>query len=108
MLRSLVGSEMCIRDSFGHERGAFTGASDRRRGVFEQAHAGTLFLDEIGELPLEQQPRLLRVLETRRLRRVGGHEELSPDVRVVAATHRDLRTASQRSEFRLDLYHRLA
>ncbi len=100
---SLIESEL-----FGHERGAFTGAVERRRGVFELAHGGTLFLDEIGELPLEQQPRLLRVLETRRLRRVGGQEELAVDVRVVAATHRDLQTAAERKEFRLDLYHRLA
>jgi DNA-binding NtrC family response regulator len=97
--RDLVESEL-----FGHERGAFTGAADRRLGVFEQAHGGTLFLDEVGELPPSQQPRLLRVLETRRLRRVGGQEERAVDVRIVAATHRELRAGG----FRADLYHRLA
>jgi DNA-binding NtrC family response regulator len=101
--RDLVESEL-----FGHERGAFTGAAERRLGVFEQAHGGTLFLDEVGELPLSQQPRLLRVLETRRLRRVGGQEERALDVRIVAATHRDLRAASAAGGFRTDLYHRLA
>jgi len=97
---SLVESEL-----FGHERGAFTGADKGRRGVFEQAHAGTLFLDEIGELPGDQQPRLLRVLETRRIRRVGAEGERRVDVRVVAATHRELRGDPG---FRPDLYHRLA
>jgi DNA-binding NtrC family response regulator len=101
--RELVESEL-----FGHERGAFTGAVERRLGVFEQADGGTLFLDEIGELPREQQPALLRVLETRRLRRVGGSGEREIDVRVVAATHRDLRSESRAGSFRLDLYHRLA
>jgi DNA-binding NtrC family response regulator len=101
--RELVESEL-----FGHERGAFTGAQDRRLGVFEQAHGGTLFLDEIGELPLAQQPRLLRVLETRRLRRVGGEGEREVDVRIVAASHRDLRAAAARGDFRLDLFHRLS
>jgi DNA-binding NtrC family response regulator len=101
--RELVESEL-----FGHERGAFTGAMERRPGVFEQADGGTLLLDEIGELPLPQQPALLRVLETRTLRRVGGQGERQVDVRVIAATHRDLRAASRASEFRLDLYHRLA
>jgi DNA-binding NtrC family response regulator len=97
---SLVASEL-----FGHEKGAFTGAEARRHGVFEQAHGGTLFLDEIGELPTGQQPSLLRVLETRRLTRLGGEIERRVEVRVVAATHRDLRAGSG---FRQDLYHRLA
>ena len=101
--RELVESEL-----FGHERGAFTGAVERRLGVFEQADGGTLFLDEIGELPLDQQPALLRVLETRRIRRVGGSGEREIDVRLGAATHRDLRGASQAGQFRADLYHRLA
>ncbi len=96
----LVGSEL-----FGHEKGAFTGAETRRHGVFEQAHGGTLFLDEVGELAIEQQPSLLRVLETRRLKRVGAETERRVDVRVIAATHRDLRAAAS---FRPDLYHRLA
>jgi two-component system response regulator AtoC len=101
--RDLVESEL-----FGHERGAFTGANERRLGLFEQAQGGTLFLDEIGELPLAQQPRLLRVLETRRLRRLGATEERVLDVRVVAATHRDLRAHVGSGAFRADLYHRLA
>src|SRR5262249_18120991 len=88
-----------------HEKGAFTGAEARRHGVFEQAHGGTLFLDEIGELPTEQQPSLLRVLETRRVKRVGAESERKVDVRVVAATNRDLRAMAG---FRADLYHRVA
>jgi DNA-binding NtrC family response regulator len=92
----------------GHERGAFTGAEQRRAGVFERAHGGTLFLDEIGELPPEQQVALLGVLERRRFTRVGGSEEIAVDVRVVAATNRDLREEVNRGTFRLDLYYRLA
>jgi DNA-binding NtrC family response regulator len=101
--RDLVQSEL-----FGHEQGAYTGAAASRKGLFEEAHGGTLFLDEVGELPLAQQPNLLRVLETRRIRRVGGAGERELDVRVVAATHRDLAGAAAKGEFRLDLYHRLA
>jgi DNA-binding NtrC family response regulator len=93
---------------FGHERGAFTGAEARRAGAFERAHGGTLFLDEIGELPPEQQVALLGVLERRRLVRVGGSEEIAVDVRVIAATNRDLREEVNRGVFRLDLYYRLA
>jgi len=100
---SLVESEL-----FGHEKGAFTGAQARRLGVFEQADGGTLFLDEVGELPLEQQPKLLRVLETRRVSRVGGSGEQPVDVRVVAATHRDLQAMTETGDFRLDLFHRIA
>ncbi|MCG8556821.1 MAG: sigma 54-interacting transcriptional regulator [Proteobacteria bacterium] len=99
----LVESEL-----FGHERGSFTGATNRHCGAFEQAHRGTLFLDEIGELPLALQARLLRVLETWRIRRVGAESELAVDVRLVCATHRDLRSLAGSSEFRLDLYYRLA
>ncbi len=100
---SLVESEL-----FGHERGAFTGAEGARRGVFEQAHGGTLFLDEIGELPLELQARLLRVLETWRVRRVGAEQTVPVDVRLVCATHRDPRAMVEAGAFRQDLYYRIA
>jgi two-component system nitrogen regulation response regulator GlnG len=100
--------ELAESELFGHERGAFTGASARRAGWFEEAGGGTLVLDEIGELPLETQPKLLRVLETGRLRRVGGAGELAVRVRVVAMTLRDLGGEVQRGAFRGDLYYRLA
>jgi two-component system nitrogen regulation response regulator GlnG len=103
LTRELAESEL-----FGHERGAFTGAGQRKLGWFAEASGGTLVLDEIGELPLELQPKLLRVLETGKLRRVGGQGEIAVDVRVVALTLRDLRRDSARGLFRLDLYHRLA
>jgi two-component system nitrogen regulation response regulator GlnG len=103
LTRELAESEL-----FGHERGAFTGAGGRKLGWFEEASGGTLVLDEIGELPLDLQPKLLRVLETGRLRRVGGRGEIAVDVRVVALTLRDLRRDASRGLFRLDLYHRLA
>jgi DNA-binding NtrC family response regulator len=93
---------------FGHERGAFTGADNRYQGAFERAHGGTLFLDEIGELPLSLQPKLLRVLERRELTRVGGKDVVPVDVRVIAATHRDLRLEIEAGRFREDLYFRLA
>jgi transcriptional regulator with PAS, ATPase and Fis domain len=100
---SLLESEL-----FGHERGAFTGAHERRIGAFEEAHGGTLFLDELGELPLELQPKLLRALEERQVRRVGANVYRPVDVRVVAATNRDLRGAINSGQFRADLYFRLA
>jgi transcriptional regulator with PAS, ATPase and Fis domain len=100
---NLVESEL-----FGHERGAFTGAVGSRAGAFEQASGGTIFLDEIGELPVEAQPKLLRALESRSVRRVGGGAAIRFDVRVVAATNRRLRDAVRRREFREDLFYRLA
>jgi transcriptional regulator with GAF, ATPase, and Fis domain len=93
---------------FGHERGAFTGADARYQGAFERANGGTLFIDEVGELPMPLQPKLLRVLERRELTRVGGKEVVPIDVRVIAATHRDLRLEIEANHFREDLYFRLA
>ncbi len=100
---NLIESEL-----FGHERGAFTGAIASRAGAFERAAGGTIFLDEIGELPLELQPKLLRVLEAKELRRVGGNKTLTTDARVVAATTRDLAREVERGKFREDLFFRLA
>jgi DNA-binding NtrC family response regulator len=101
-------STMIEAELFGHERGAFTGAVGAVAGAFERAHAGTLFLDEIGELPLELQPKLLRALESRTVRRLGGARPTSVDVRVVSATHRDLALEVANGRFREDLYYRLA
>lgn len=92
---------------FGHEKGSFTGASERHQGVFEQAHEGTLFLDEIGEMPLDLQTRLLRVMESQTLRRVGGKADLQINVRLVTATLRDLRKEVEQEKFRQDLFYRL-
>ena len=99
---SLLESEL-----FGHERGAFTGADQRRIGRFEQAHGGTLFLDEIGDLAGDTQSKLLRVLQERVISRVGGREEIPVDVRVIAATHRDLPALVAAGKFREDLWYRL-
>jgi formate hydrogenlyase transcriptional activator len=99
---TLLASEL-----FGHERGAFSGAVDRRKGRFEQAHGGTLFLDEIGELPQEMQVLLLRVLQEREFERLGGTHTLRVDVRLVAATNRDLAEDVRAGRFRSDLYYRL-
>ncbi|MFO0609302.1 MAG: sigma 54-interacting transcriptional regulator [Polyangiales bacterium] len=102
-----IAPELIESELFGHEKGAFTGAGGRRRGLFEEAHGGTLFLDEIGELPLALQPKLLRVLETRELRRVGGDGAVKVDVRVVSATLRDLDARVADGSFRHDLFFRL-
>jgi PAS domain S-box-containing protein len=99
---SLVASEL-----FGHEKGAFTGAAHRREGRFELAHSGTIFLDEVGDLPLETQVTLLRVLQERQFERVGGNRTLTTDVRVIAATNRDLTAAIAGGRFRADLFYRL-
>ncbi len=102
MPKDLLESEL-----FGHERGAFTGAQALRRGRFEQAEGGTLFLDEIGDMPPELQTRLLRVLSDGTFYRVGGHQQLKANVRVIAATHQDLDNRVREGAFREDLYHRL-
>jgi DNA-binding NtrC family response regulator len=103
-----LSRELAESELFGHERGAFTGAAGRRSGWFEEAQGGTLVLDEIGELPMELQPKLLRVLETGCLRRVGGKGEIPLRVRVVALTLRNLERDAGQGRFRLDLYHRLS
>ncbi len=99
---ALVESEL-----FGHERGAFTGATAQRKGKFEVARSGSLFLDEVGDLPLASQAKLLRVLETRRFERLGGSASIEADVRVIAATNKDLKAAIAAGTFREDLYYRL-
>ena len=99
---SLIASEL-----FGHEKGAFTGAGERRLGRFELAEGGTIFLDEVGELPAEMQVALLRVLQEREFERVGGNRAIPVNVRVIAATNRDLEVAIEENNFRSDLYYRL-
>ncbi len=93
---------------FGHEKGAYTGAVSTKPGAFERAHGGTLFLDELGELPLEMQPKLLRAVQSKQVRRVGGSQLIDCDVRLVAATNRDLAVEVNRGNFRDDLYYRIA
>ncbi|MDQ3336885.1 MAG: sigma 54-interacting transcriptional regulator [Myxococcota bacterium] len=99
---NLIESEL-----FGHEKGSFTGATSARAGAFESARGGTVFLDEIGELPLDMQPKLLRALEERLVKRVGGNEQIKLDIRIIAATNRDLRSEINRGRFRSDVYYRL-
>ncbi|HJK92572.1 MAG TPA: sigma 54-interacting transcriptional regulator [Polyangiaceae bacterium LLY-WYZ-15_(1-7)] len=105
---SAIPKDLIESTLFGHERGAFTGATDRHKGSFEQAEAGTIFLDEIGELDLALQPKLLRVLENREVKRVGGDKVIPVHCRVVAATNRDLRQMVNEGTFREDLYYRLS
>ena len=102
-----IPKDLLESELFGHERGAFTGAQATRRGRFEQAEGGTLFLDEIGDMPFELQTRLLRVLSDGHFYRVGGHQPLKANVRVIAATHQNLETRVRDGLFREDLYHRL-
>lgn len=101
--RELLESEL-----FGHEAGAFTGAKGRRRGLMEQAHGGTLFLDEISEMDLELQAKLLKAIDERKVRRLGGDGEINVDIQVLAATNQDLKKRAEAGEFRTDLYHRLS
>jgi sigma-54 specific flagellar transcriptional regulator A len=101
--RDLLESEL-----FGHEKGSFTGAFAQHKGRFEEAHSGTLFLDEIGDMPADMQVKLLRVLEERVVQRVGGRGQIAVDVRILAATHRDIDAAIEAGSFREDLYYRLA
>ncbi|MFT6985245.1 MAG: two-component system nitrogen regulation response regulator GlnG [Psychromonas sp.] len=102
-----IPRELIEAELFGHEKGAFTGAASNRQGRFEQADGGTLFLDEIGDMPLDVQTRLLRVLADGKFYRVGGHQGIKVDVRIVAATHQNLEKKVQSGEFREDLFHRL-
>jgi two-component system nitrogen regulation response regulator GlnG len=102
-----IPKDLMESELFGHEKGAFTGAANQRRGRFEQADGGTLFLDEIGDMPADTQTRLLRVLADGEFYRVGGHTPVKVDVRIIAATHQNLETLVQAGKFREDLFHRL-
>jgi PAS domain S-box-containing protein len=103
-----LGETLIESELFGHEKGAFTGANQRKTGLFEAADGGTLFIDEIGDLPMGLQTKLLRALETGTIRRIGGTEYIKVDVRVLAATHRDLHQCIREGSFREDLYYRLS
>jgi len=102
-----ISPELIESELFGHEKGAFTGATAQRKGAFELANSGTIFLDEIGELPFTLQPKLLRILEQKEVKRVGGNDQLLADVRILAATNRNLREEIARKTFREDLYYRI-
>jgi two-component system response regulator AtoC len=103
-----IPESLCESELFGHERGAFTGCAGLKRGLFETAEGGTLFLDEIGELPMSMQAKLLRVLDSGQTRRIGGHNLIQTNVRVLTATNRDLQTLVAEGKFRQDLYFRIA
>src|SRR5438034_465500 len=103
-----IPEQLLESELFGHEKGAFTGADRRRIGKFEQVSGGTLFLDEIGDMPLALQAKILRLLQEQSFERVGGNETVRTDVRLIAATHRDLKTWSEQGKFRPDLYYRLS
>src|SRR5207253_81633 len=102
-----IPEQLLESELFGHEKGAFTGADRRRIGKFEQVSGGTLFLDEIGDMPLALQAKVLRLLQEQSFERLGGNETVRTDVRLIAATHRDLAAASAEGKFRPDLYYRL-
>lgn len=103
-----IPSELIESELFGHEKGAFTGAHQQRKGKFEQADGGTLFLDEIGDMPLDAQSKLLRVLQEQEITRVGGSDSIKVDVRVLAATNKNLEQEITEGNFREDLYHRIS
>jgi DNA-binding NtrC family response regulator len=105
---SAFSDDLLRSELFGHEKNSFTGANDKKIGLFEEADNGTIFLDEIGDISQKMQVSLLRILQTKKFQRVGGTKEISVDVRVIAATNKDLETLSEKGDFRLDLFHRLA
>jgi transcriptional regulator with PAS, ATPase and Fis domain len=104
---SAIPETLFESEFFGHKKGSFTGAIENKAGWFEIANKGTLFLDEIGDMPLSQQAKLLRVLEERKVSRVGSNEKIDVDVRVITASNQELKDMSSKKEFRLDLYHRI-